>query len=113
MEAVNMISIVKRYNEHLSRAYRIICKEAPTMDREYALKAAINVKSVNDSVGPDGLVPTLFVYGAISRFVLQRGPLQPKLLNLQKQWQKQRDFQRHTSISGRGKMPSILAINYM
>ena len=63
VEAAHYMSIVERYHEPLRRSYRIIRSEAPDMDPESALQAA--VKAVNDSVGPDGLVPTLLVFGAL------------------------------------------------
>lgn len=62
------MSIVERYHEPLRRAYRTICKKASSLNREFALQAA--VKSVSDSVGPDGLVPTLLPYGAMPRLGL-------------------------------------------
>lgn len=68
VEAAQTMSVVERYHEPLRRAYRIIRKEAIDMDSESALQAA--VKAVNDSVGPDGLVPTLLVYGAFPRLGL-------------------------------------------
>lgn len=67
-EAANSMTYVERYHAPLRRAYKIIEKEAPGMDREAVLQCA--VKSVNDSVGPDGLVPTLLVYGALPRLGL-------------------------------------------
>ena len=65
VEAEYSMSIVERYHSPLRRAYRIIRAEAPSMDKESALQAA--VKALNDSAGPDGLIPTLLVYGALPR----------------------------------------------
>lgn len=68
VEAANSLSIVERYHDPLRRAYRIVKREVPDIDDESALQYA--VKSVNDTVGPDGLVSTLLVYGALPRLGL-------------------------------------------
>lgn len=65
VESANSMTEVERYREPILRAYRIVRDEAPDLDKESALQAA--VKSVNASVGPNGLVPTLLVYGALPR----------------------------------------------
>lgn len=63
-----MMSIVERYHEPFRRAYRIIRIEALSMNLKSAPQAV--VKSVYDSVGPHGLVPTLLVYRPLSRLEL-------------------------------------------
>ena len=68
VETANSLSVVERYHDPLRKAYRIIKKEVPNIDDECALQYA--VKSLNDSTGPDGLVPTLLVYGALPRLGL-------------------------------------------
>lgn len=65
VEAANGITIVERYNQPILRAFKIIRKEAPDIEQDSALQ--MEVKSVNESVGTDGLVPTLLVYGALPR----------------------------------------------
>jgi hypothetical protein len=65
VEAHNSIGLVERYHIPLRRAYEIISHEIPSMSKEHKLQAA--VKSVNDTMGPDGLVPTLLVFGAYPR----------------------------------------------
>eukprot|EP00171_Calliarthron_tuberculosum_P002038 IDg2038t1 len=62
------MTYVERYHKPLRRAYEIISKEVLNIDRESALQYA--VKAINDSVGPDGLVPTLLVCGALPRLGL-------------------------------------------
>lgn len=49
----------------MKRAYLIIRTEVPKLTSEEVLQYAI--KSLTDSVGPDGLVPTLLVYGVLPR----------------------------------------------
>lgn len=68
IEAPFSMTYVERYHDPLRRAYKIIKAELPSSDPEEALQYA--VKSLNDSVGPDGLVPTLLVYGALPRLGL-------------------------------------------
>lgn len=69
IESANSMTYVERYHVPLRRAYKIMKDEAPGLDDEALLQCA--VKSVNDSVGPDGLVPTLLVYGALPRLGLK------------------------------------------
>ncbi|RFU23765.1 hypothetical protein B7463_g12573, partial [Scytalidium lignicola] len=62
MEAHNSIGHVERYHALVRHAYQIIAIEIHNLDKDMALQMAF--KAVNDSVGPNGLVPTLLVYGA-------------------------------------------------
>ena len=72
VEAHNSIGIVERYHGPLRRAYQIISDELPTIDKEQALQMAF--KAINDSAGPDGITPTLLVYGAFPRLVDSEPP---------------------------------------
>lgn len=65
VEAHNSIGIVERYHGPLRRAYSIISEELPDLAKDTALQMAF--KAINDTVGPDGLVPTLLVFGAYPR----------------------------------------------
>ena len=49
----------------LCRVYKIILSELKGASEELTLQMA--VKAVNDSAGPDGLVPMLLVFGAYPR----------------------------------------------
>ncbi|KHJ31791.1 hypothetical protein EV44_g4252 [Erysiphe necator] len=54
--------MVKRYHHvPLRRAFEIIAEEIPGLIKDYILQMA--VKAVNDTVGSDGLTPTLLVIG--------------------------------------------------
>ncbi len=64
VEAHWSIGIVERYHAVLRRAFRIIVQEISTTN-EMALQ--MSCKAVNDTAGPDGLVPTLLVFGAYPR----------------------------------------------
>jgi hypothetical protein len=67
VEAYNSIEIVERYHGPLRRIYQILCIELPGIDKDIALQ--IIFKAFNDTAGPDGLVPTLLVFGAYPRLV--------------------------------------------
>ncbi|KAI1006668.1 hypothetical protein K3495_g1550 [Podosphaera aphanis] len=71
-EAHHSIGKVERYHRPLRTVYRIICSE---MDSAISPEAALQMsfKSINDSVGPSGLVPTL-VFGAMPRLKMDSPP---------------------------------------
>ena len=62
IEAHNLVEIVKRYYGPLRRIYHIIITELPDISKDIALQMAF--KAINDFVGPNGLIPTLLVFGA-------------------------------------------------
>lgn len=72
IEAHNSIGKIERYHAPLRRAYEIIRNESPLSPPEVALQAA--VKAVNDTAGPDGIVPTLLVFGAYPRITDDSAP---------------------------------------
>jgi hypothetical protein len=72
VEAHNSIGIVERYHGPIRRAYLIITTEIQGIDKDMALQMAF--KAINDTAGPDGLVPTLLVYGALPRMVEYDAP---------------------------------------
>jgi hypothetical protein len=67
VEAYNSVGQVKRYYTPLRHAYKIIQNELKDeqIDKEIMLQMA--VKAINDSAGPDGIVPTLLVFGVYPR----------------------------------------------
>lgn len=62
------MTVVELYHYPIRRTYQIIKKESPNTDDTTALQMA--VKATNDSVGPNDLVFTLLVYGAMPQLVL-------------------------------------------
>jgi hypothetical protein len=62
VEAHNSIGKVERYHSPLRQAYKILSSELLSANKEAILQMA--VKAVNDLAGPDGIVPTLLVFGA-------------------------------------------------
>ena len=55
---------MKRAYSILQRAYKIITEELQGLGTIKEMNLQIVVKAVNDTAGPDGLVPTLLVFGA-------------------------------------------------
>jgi len=62
VKAHNSIRKVERYYALLRRVYEIISLELKDASEELTLQMAI--KAVNNSAGPNGLVPTLLVFSA-------------------------------------------------
>jgi len=62
IKAYNNIKKIERYYTPLRRAYKIIFLELEGISKELILQMA--VKTINNSAGPDGLIPTLLVFGA-------------------------------------------------
>ncbi|KAI0996878.1 hypothetical protein K3495_g11307 [Podosphaera aphanis] len=65
IEAHHSIGKVEKYHGPVKRAYEILAIELPNVAVENVLQ--MTVKAVNDIAGPDGLVPTLLVFGAYPR----------------------------------------------
>jgi hypothetical protein len=55
----------ERYHDPLRRIHRKVRPEFPTTTEHLAL--SLSNKAMNDTVGPEGLVPTLLVFGIIPR----------------------------------------------
>ncbi|KAI1769717.1 hypothetical protein F4818DRAFT_435445 [Hypoxylon cercidicola] len=74
VEAHNSIGSVKRYHSPLRRAFKVIDGDlrGTGTDQQSILQMA--VKAVNDTAGPDGLVPTLLVFGAYLRLAESSPP---------------------------------------
>jgi hypothetical protein len=77
-------------------AFSIISTEVQDIGNDMALQMAF--KAVNDTAGPDGLVPTLLVYGTLPRMVEYDAPsptiaqrsaaLKKAMMEIQKLWAK-------------------------
>jgi hypothetical protein len=66
VEAHNSSGIGEKYHDPLRRVYQNVKKGFPNMSLELALRLA--VKAMNDTMGPNGLVPSLLVFGMVPRF---------------------------------------------
>jgi hypothetical protein len=73
VKAHHLIGIVERYYRPLWRAYEIITKELPQVAKQITLQIA--VKATNNTAGPNGLVPTLLVFGTFLRISINDTPL--------------------------------------
>ena len=62
VKAYNLVSIVKHYHRPLQRVYQIVTAEIPGINKDIALQMAF--KALNNSAGPNGLIPTLLVFKA-------------------------------------------------
>ncbi|KAI0997433.1 hypothetical protein K3495_g10752 [Podosphaera aphanis] len=73
VESHNSIGKVERYHHTLKRAYEVISADLGTaVTSEDTLQMA--VKAVNDTAGPQGLVPTLLVFGTYPRLTESSPP---------------------------------------
>ncbi len=72
IEAHNSIRIVERYYSLVRRAYSIFSTKIQGINKDMALQMAF--KAINDTAGPDGLVPMLLVYSALPRMVEYNAP---------------------------------------
>jgi hypothetical protein len=66
VDAHNSLGIGERYHGPLRREYHKFKKDFPSMSLELALHLAVN--AMNDTMGPNGLVTSLLVFGMVPRF---------------------------------------------
>jgi len=64
--------MVERYYSPLRYIYHIIIAELLDINKDIALQIAF--KAINDSVGPNGLISTLLVFGAYLYMVESNAP---------------------------------------
>jgi hypothetical protein len=74
VEAHNSVGKIEQYHGPLRRAYEILSKELPLLSTKKEVILQMAVKAVNDSAGPDGIVPTLLVFGAYPRMTKDSPP---------------------------------------
>jgi len=63
IESHNSLGPGERYHEPLRRVFRKILDEYPKMHQDMVLRLAL--KACNDTLGPEGLVPSLLVFGTV------------------------------------------------
>lgn len=66
VESHNSIGVGERYHEPLRQVFDKVLTDHPTIDPEIGLRLA--VKALNDTTGPDGIVPSLLVFGSLPSF---------------------------------------------
>lgn len=64
VEAHESIGIIERYHTVLQRAYKIIADDLQGCGLSKEIILLIAIKVINNTAGPNGLVPTLFVFEA-------------------------------------------------
>jgi hypothetical protein len=67
VETYNSVGKIERYHGFLRRAYKIIYNKLRDTKTSTEMSLQMAVKTVNDSAGPDGIIPTLLVFGAYPR----------------------------------------------
>ena len=67
VKAYNLIGIVEYYYSPIRYVYLIIITEIQDIDKDIVLQMAF--KAINNTIGPDGLMPILLVYSTLSRIV--------------------------------------------
>jgi hypothetical protein len=67
VEAYNSIRKIKRYYNLLRQVYKIIYNEFRGTRTIIKMILQITIKAINNLVGPDGIIPTLLVFGAYPR----------------------------------------------
>ena len=72
IESHNSLTVGERYHDPLRRIYRKVRHDFPTLSESLALSLAN--KAMNDTMGPEGLVPTLLVFGTVPRLSIGDRP---------------------------------------
>ena len=72
VKAYNLVGIIERYYSPLHRIYHIIITELLDISKDIALQIAF--KAINDSTGPDSLIPTLLIFRAYPYMVESNTP---------------------------------------
>ena len=72
IKAYNLIRMVKCYYGPLCRIYHIIIMELLNISKNIALQIAFKV--INNSIGPNSLIPTLLVFRAYLYIVKSNAP---------------------------------------
>nr|AHF58602.1 polyprotein [Chondrus crispus] len=82
VENSNALGAGERYHDPLRRIYLKVKHDHPGYTKELIL--SISNKAMNDTCGPEGLVPTILVFGAIPKIAAQPSgqPTQEQRMNL-------------------------------
>jgi len=78
VEAYNSIGKVERYHAVIRRAYEVIAVEIKRTATTPESILQMAVKAANDTAGPNGLIPTLLVFGAYPR-IAKTSPPSPSI----------------------------------
>jgi hypothetical protein len=67
VEAYNSVGKIERYYNLLRQAYKIIYNELRDTETSTEMSLQMAIKAINNSAGPDGIIPILLVFGAYPR----------------------------------------------
>ncbi len=67
IESHSSLGLCERFHGPLRNTFRKVMKEYPKTDMKYAL--AVSVKALNDTLGPEGFVPSSLVFGEYPQMV--------------------------------------------
>ena len=73
VKAHNFIGMIEQYHRLIWHAYQIITIKIPNINKDIALQ--IMFKAINNTTGPDGLVPILLVFSIYLWMVKLDAPL--------------------------------------
>ncbi len=76
VESHNSLGIGERYHKPLRDTYRKLKLDYPSMQRQLLL--ALSVKAMNDTLGPEGTVPSALVFGEFPSLRSLSGPVVPR-----------------------------------
>ncbi len=76
IQSHNSLGIGERYHKPLRDTYRKLKLGHPTMQRQLFL--ALAIKEMNDTLGPEGFVPSALVFGAFPSLRTFSGPGIPR-----------------------------------
>ena len=72
----NALGIGDRYHKPLRDTYRKLKLDFPKMSRQLVL--ALSIKAMNDTLGPEGIVPSALVFGEFPSLRAYQGPVVPR-----------------------------------
>ena len=75
-QAHSSLGIGERYHNPLRDTYRKLKVDYPKMSRQLLL--ALSVKEINDTLGPEGIVPSALVFGEFPSLLAYQGPVIPR-----------------------------------
>ena len=91
IESHNSLGTGERYHKPLRDTYLKLKIDHPTMQRQILL--ALYIKAMNDTLGPEGIVPSALVFGEFPSLRSLSGPIVPRL-NLAERAQAAEDSKR-------------------
>ena len=75
-ESHNSLGISERYHEPLCKTFLKLFEDHPSLKKDFLL--AIATKAINDTLGPEGIVPFALVFGEFPSIRAFIGPNMPR-----------------------------------